>query len=271
MAETGSEYQFPSDGGLCLRWKHLGELIDRLGSIAANPRPASTKAVREYAERVATAKADFNHLLKDTGAYIAAGKVPPLAPDARRVLTRPVLVVDTETTGLPHQDWAQVIEIAALHLDEYGRVVNSFQSLLGVRLDDRCTPAMKINGITQAELDDAPLPQNVRGAFLEWFHRYVDHGVTVTSYNLAFDEAMLNRAGFSPLPWGECIMLQATQALGNAGVLEHKRKRDGGFKYASLDEACAYYKVVGRAHRAFPDAQRAAAVLLAMENSRGAL
>ena len=168
-----------------------------------------------------------------------------------------IAIVDTESTGLPNQEWARVVEIGAvvLHPHRDYAEVNSFSSLLRVdSLDDRATRALDYCGISVASVDGAPRPPDVRRAFYEWM---AQHQVTeVFSYNRTFDETMLKRSGFE-LPWVGCVMRMSRTAM------------PGLKKDPSLAAAAAHFGVaLTEAHRALPDARAAAEVFAAIRRRK---
>ena len=63
---------------------------------------------------------------------------------------RSLVVLDTETTGFPAQDWAQVIELAGVMLDEEGEEIGAFERLIFCKPPPAADKALSINGITQA-------------------------------------------------------------------------------------------------------------------------
>ena len=69
----------------------------------------------------------------------------------------PLLVIDTETTGLPKHRFAECIEIGAVLLDRNGTEVAAFSTLVKPR---SCPPetdyALEVNHISREDLEHAP-------------------------------------------------------------------------------------------------------------------
>ena len=93
-----------------------------------------------------------------------------------------IAVIDFETTGISPAMGDRATEVA-LVLMEGGQVVDRFASLMnaGVRVPSFIT---KLTGITQAEVADAPTPQDV----LRRFSEFVGRDATLIAHNgLRFD------------------------------------------------------------------------------------
>lgn len=167
----------------------------------------------------------------------------------------PVCVVDVETTGLPNQEWARVVEIGAVVLDphkDYAEVA-AFESCVNWSEEAlRGYPRNERQRVPLQDIRVAPGADEVYGDFAQWCAK---HRVTeVFSYNRAFDETMLARSGFV-LPWTGCIMRMARAAM-------PPRKKD-----PPLAEAAAHFGIVTGVeehHRALPDARLAAQVFAAI-------
>lgn len=156
-------------------------------------------------------------------------------------------ILDTETTGLPFADWSRVVELAAVAVDEHGRTIAEFDSLMRPDvLDSRALRALSYSGIDIEEVRVAPETPFVRAAFAAWL---LEHDVTrVLSYNEGFDKKMLERSGFR-LPWGGCVMRLARASM-------PPRTKD-----PSLADACEHFCIHhGNKHRAIGDARAAAAL-----------
>ena len=106
------------------------------------------------------------------------------------------VVVDIETSGLDkHTD--RIIEIAAARY-EYGRLMDKFQTLVnpGVML----TPdIMTLTGITQADVDTAPLLEDVAADFLSFIGGLPLIGHNAISFDIPFLSAQLNFDIVNPL------------------------------------------------------------------------
>ncbi|HLD90214.1 MAG TPA: 3'-5' exonuclease [Patescibacteria group bacterium] len=211
---------------------------------------------------------------------------PPASSREPAPATAPVLfdaftvVVDTETTGFPGQDWARVVELGAVLLDFYGHEVACMSTLVRPDiLDERADQALAVNGITRAMLEHAP-PESGAKVLFESLLRRAAGPIIVTAFSVAFDAPMMVRTGIrcsSTDPayiaahgtalwwsWGHCIMLAAHDHMRARSVTIADRK--GRAKNSvSLAAACTHFGVEqGQAHRALDDARAAARVLVEM-------
>jgi DNA polymerase III epsilon subunit-like protein len=194
-----------------------------------------------------------------------------------------ICVIDTETTGLPSDPEAAVVELAAVAIDDAGAELAHFASLvrppeLALRPGER----LPFNGIAHEDLVGAPSPAEVAVDFLAW---HSAHGSpTCTTFNVGFDAEMLRRMGLTPA-WGRCLMFAAADLLQSAqdedlaeeavrwaGHLAWERDRRRWERerwepaWPRLGEMLAFFsiEVEGDAHRALRDARAAAAVSVAM-------
>lgn len=181
-----------------------------------------------------------------------------------------IVVLDTETTGLPRHSFARVVEVAAVALDDRGREAGCFSSLVRATAEecDLGREALAVNGIDPSWLHGAPGLLDVTEALARWCAM---HGGVVTAFNVDFDRCMMERTFYSlSLTWGPCVMLRAMEVMGPAGALPPSpgrlAARGQRWKWPSLREAMAYFGVEreGDAHRALSDARGAAGVYRAM-------
>lgn len=177
----------------------------------------------------------------------------------------PLLVIDTETTGIyPKHPWARVIELAAVLLDEDGNEVAVFESLVKPDvLDERANEALAINQITHEMLADAPSTAEVVDTFQQWTG---GGSPWATSFNVAFDRGMVERMGVEELRWASCVMLRASNIMGPAGALP-RGKYGQDWKWPKLSEAVAFFDIQqppGAFHRALFDARCAAGIAVAI-------
>jgi len=171
-----------------------------------------------------------------------------------------VLVVDTETTGLPFWEKAEVIEIGACVLSCRGIKVGAFSTLLRpskLILDedwDQAQGALSVSGLTREELESAPRRMEALAPFHEFCARM--QCPSATAYNVRFDKVMLAR-DHVVLPWGDDVFRVAQATMREHGV-------KAGFK---LIDVCQFFGVgSGRQdHRALSDSMLAADVLVANE------
>ena len=185
----------------------------------------------------------------------------------------PLIVIDTETTGLLNDAQATPWEIAAVLLDEQGQEVSTL-GLIGRpdpwREDMRRIVAL--GGIDpDAVLAMAPIAER-RQELQGWLDAGLAGGARITSFNVEFDATMLDRGRLvvAPKHWGPCIMSRAKKVMGPAGALPWYRWL-GDWKMPRLSEAASFYGVPQQhpAHRALADARTAG--LIACELQRRAL
>ena len=119
---------------------------------------------------------------------------------ARSALSRDLVVLDTETTGLGSQ--AEIVEISCINRD--GRV------LLDTLVQPRgaiCPEAMGINGLTPEMLQDAP----AIGVVMDLLEPVLSGAEVISSYNLAFERRLLHQSvgrdyQLPPSDYRLCIM-----------------------------------------------------------------
>lgn len=201
------------------------------------------------------------------------------------LLTRPICVVDVESTDLVSNPLASVIQIGAVILDHDGNEIAPFDTFVRPNAwGDFVQQAQSIHGITYDMVHSAPKPATVARDLEAWL---AEHGcVWITSYATAFDRPFLLRMGSlfpqhtrdvmipETLPrWGSCIQRKASTYLAKAGLLKEPGNHtdpiqvDGVmYRPASLRAACEFFNVepVEPAHRALSDAQTAGRVLVSM-------
>jgi DNA polymerase III epsilon subunit-like protein len=192
-------------------------------------------------------------------------------------------VIDTETTGLPDDPDARVVEVGIVVLDTENATpdvpVRSFQSFV---LPDVLTDAGRwvletINRIPVDEVLAAPEPREVWGGI----HRFLE-GLSVRAYNEEFDRMMLERT-FSEaaqgLSWGPpCGDNQAAWRRFPSCIMEgflerfaaYSRTREdltgpSPFRLAAALDMLGLQVADGSAHRALVDAEAAGAVALRID------
>lgn len=190
------------------------------------------------------------------------------------LLRRPLLVLDTETSGLPKHRWAAPIEVACVALDLEGQEWARWESLVrpAVELPPEAEGALRCNHITRAELAEAPPLDQVLLNWSEWVRGHELDGVLVSSFNIDFDRTMMNRLRWT-LPWSEhCIMLAAHRRMDADESYDGFRWDLGELKWPRLSEAAAYFKVAVEEpqHRALGDARTAAGIVRAIARRRSA-
>lgn len=189
--------------------------------------------------------------------------------DRPRIFERPVVVVDTETTGFEREPTAAPVELGAVLLDPFGVGVACFSSLIRPEVDDRrhagtwSWHATNKTGLSRELVAQAPQYLDVIGAFDAWLECW--GRPQLTAFNVGFDRPMLSRIGFTApdTSWAPCIMLAACDVMGEAGALPEGPY--GGWKWPTAEEAMRFFDVRGQhKHRALADAKDEAAILVAM-------
>ena len=169
-----------------------------------------------------------------------------------------VMVLDTETTGIPWRDpWAEIIELAAVVVSPRGKLVGAYSTLVQPQEMGQCIDAaLEVNGITRRMLRKAPEPSEVRETFSAFQQRM--QAAVSTSYNVAFEKEMCSRFRVT-VTWGDCLMRLARATMRESGMT-------GRFRFRLVD-AAEFYGVPlpdeGQRHRAYDDAKLAARVLVA--------
>lgn len=164
--------------------------------------------------------------------------------------TRPIAVIDFETTGMTPAQGARATEVAIVLVQD-GRVVDRFQSLMrtGAWIPPFIT---QLTGITNAMVQAAPAAEEV----MRDAARFVGDAPLV-AHNAAFDHkfwcAELAHAGLAAPHRFACTVLLARRLYPEARSHSLGRIVD----HLGLPRA-------GAAHRALADAEMAAALLLRM-------
>jgi len=98
------------------------------------------------------------------------------------------IVIDVETTGLS-AEWCEVIEVAAIEVDNY-RIIDTYESL--VRPSDLPIDPFieELTGITTEMLEDAPDPSIPFGDLIDWFRS----GLPIVGHNICFDMRFIESA-----------------------------------------------------------------------------
>ena len=101
-------------------------------------------------------------------------------------MAKKYIILDTETTGLEVEQGHRVIEIGAVLLNDRKKSEEHFHSYLNPeRLIDE--EATKVHGISNQDLEDKPLFQEIAEEFLEFIQ-----GSTLVIHNADFDVGFLN-------------------------------------------------------------------------------
>jgi DNA polymerase-3 subunit epsilon len=165
------------------------------------------------------------------------------------IATAEFLVVDTETNGLGG-DQCEMTEVGTV-LVGGGELHERWESLVRTNLPLR-RGIQRFTGISQAMVDDAPLPEAVLPAFAEQLHNRV-----LVAHNAPFDRRVLAQAFRRiGLDWPNPPVI-CTASLARS-LLPLQRER----KLGSLADALGID--VDMVHRALPDAETCARVLCAL-------
>lgn len=180
------------------------------------------------------------------------------------IFSRPLIVLDTETTGLPKDPDAQPWEIAAVLYDVDGIEQGAF-SAMGCPAIFR-EPMRRIIALGGVDpkmvLGSDPLAFGIAD-FRSWLALSPD--ARCTAFNVAFDRPMLQRVGVEVEAWAPCIMERAKKQMGAAGSLPWLDWASD-WKMPKLSEAADFYGVPQQepAHRALADARTAGLIAVEM-------
>lgn len=205
--------------------------------------------VQTYPEADSLSKATGVRALYGVEAYMVDTEVMPLTgPIDAGWRTRPIVVVDVETTGLSPRRH-QVIELGAVKI-ERGEIRETFHRL--VRPQRNLSEATKrITGIREEELQDGVSEDEL------WrdFFAFADESV-LAAHNARFDMGFL-RAGFDSLGSGEPFSRTVLDTLTLARAVLP------GLKSYGLGPLSDYYKIpLSQHHRALADAEATAHLAL---------
>lgn len=176
----------------------------------------------------------------------------------------PLLVVDTETTGLPKDKDARIVELGAVIIDRDGEELASWSSLVrpprAALACDGADEAMAVHGIDLALLERAPEAHHVERCFLEWVALRGLYVGGITSWRWSFDGCMLARLGagrIAELHTARCVHDAARAHFGKMG-------RRYGPTLEDVAQALGVPVPQGR-HRALADARLAGQVAVALD------
>ena len=101
-------------------------------------------------------------------------------------MAKKYIILDTETTGLEVEQGHRVIEIGAVLLNDRKKSEEHFHSYLNPQrlIDEEAT---KVHGISNQDLENKPLFQEIADEFLEFIQ-----GSTLVIHNADFDVGFLN-------------------------------------------------------------------------------
>lgn len=156
-------------------------------------------------------------------------------------------VIDLETTGFNARGSDRIVELAVVHVDEFGRITGEWDTLVNPGRD---LGPVHIHGIAAAEAMHAPRFAEVADELLRLLQ-----GRSIVAHNAAFDvrflESEFARSGYELPPLAEaclCTMLLARDLLPGSG--------------RTLADCCAAFDIeIDGAHRALSDAHATARLL----------
>ncbi|WP_377704827.1 PolC-type DNA polymerase III [Pseudoduganella sp. UC29_71] len=165
------------------------------------------------------------------------------------VYSKPIVMIDFETTGLSPDMGDRITEVAALRIED-GRITERYVSLIncGVRIPSFITG---LTGITQQMVDTAPPVSEVVPALLDFIG-----ADALAAHNASFDEKFLRaesaRLGLAPAHQGTVCSLKLSRRVFPAL---------GSYKLGQLSGQLGI-RFKSAAHRAESDAEVAVQVLL---------
>jgi DNA polymerase-3 subunit epsilon len=165
------------------------------------------------------------------------------------MFSRPIVMLDFETTGLSPDSGGRITEVAALRIED-GRISERFVSLVncGASVPYFIT---RLTGISQRMVDSAPPVEEVMPDLL----RFIGSD-TLAAHNASFDEKFLQaeslRLGLRP---------QHERLVCSLKLARRLLPGQASYKLSALSSALGI-RFSGRAHRAEADAEVSAHLLL---------
>lgn len=147
-------------------------------------------------------------------------------------------VIDIETTGFSHRLYDKIIEIGIVKMDDYGNVIEMFETLINPNRDIGAT---HIHGITAEMLRKAPVFNEASNRLLN----IIDE-TAIVAHNARFDvgfiESELELSGYKNLKWPYIC------------TLELARKYLDELPSKKLEHICQYYDIAyNNKHSALSD------------------
>ena len=167
------------------------------------------------------------------------------------------LVLDTETTGLDHEDGHRIIEIGIVELENYLPTGNYFHYYLNPERDSD-KRAQEVHGLSREFLKDKPKFSEIADEFINYIS---DSKIII--HNASFDVGFLNAE------LARCNMKELNQDKIIDTLVLAKKKFIG--QSVSLDSLCKKYNIdlTGREiHGAIKDAKLLASVYLELIGGR---
>lgn len=163
-----------------------------------------------------------------------------------------VLVVDTETSAFAHHPKSSIIEVGVVVVQN-NEIVADYSSLIKplYSLGDWSEKALEITKLDKNELINARSSSEVWSDLVVWLRDFRPLEV-VLAWNVTFDKKAFSTTFTytDVLPWGECLMRQASQ---------FKRGNRKGY---ALKDAARDFDITFESdqHRALEDARVAAEI-----------
>lgn len=180
--------------------------------------------------------------------------------EAPEIFRSPLVVVDTETTGLPYNQDARPWEIAAVLLDLSGREVDRIEALGRPEIwRPEMARVVGLGGYSAAELLEQPPLADAIQRVLDWIDAAIRSGARLTAYNVPFDRGMLARVGIEVAQdrWAPCIMQRAGGLPLWSAAQVHGVPQQEPAHRALADARTAGLVAVALQRRALAEAERA--------------
>ncbi|MCY3768411.1 MAG: DNA polymerase III subunit epsilon [Gammaproteobacteria bacterium] len=171
--------------------------------------------------------------------------------------------LDTETTGLEISQGHRIIEIGAVEMVNRHKTDHNFHRYINPEreIDEA---AIEIHGITNQDLKDGPLFQDLAGELMEFLA-----GAELVIHNAPFDVGFLNYE-FQQAGYGENLIQERCTVVDTLAMARHKYPGQKN----SLDALCKRYGVdqsMRTLHGALVDAELLVAVYLQMTGGQTTL
>jgi len=160
-------------------------------------------------------------------------------------------VIDIETTGFSHKLNDKIIEIGIVKIDDFGNVIETYETLINPNRD---VGATHIHGITAEMLINAPVFNEVSNRLLN----IIDE-TAVVAHNARFDVGFIERelelSGYKDLKWSYIC------------TLELARKYLDELPSKKLKHICQYYDIAhNNKHSALSDSMATSKIFQNMMN-----
>ena len=176
-------------------------------------------------------------------------------------MSKKILFLDTETTGLPsnwkapYNEWPRLVQLAYIVTDEFGNIVHKKDEI--IIPEDFIIPeeASKIHGITQdiAQRKGVDLKRALQELdfHLEKVYRTVIHNSSFDTSIIAGEQMRMGWTKNSLITNQVGIFCTKQQST---NICKIPNKNKGGYKWPSLAELCAFCGVENKgAHNALND------------------